>query len=107
MATRSVRLCAGTSTTSAVVTVYTCPAGKTALLKDVRVYANGAVGRAVILVQSGSTDVSIVDEALSATQVVSRQGFIVLEPGDTIRVYSSTSTFNFWCSGAELEGVAP
>ena len=107
MTTRSARLAVGTSTTSAVVTVYTCPTGKTAIVKDVRLYAGASVGRAVVLVQQGSTDVSIIDEALAATGISQRQGFIVLEPGDTIRVYSSTNTFNYWVSGAELAGVAP
>lgn len=107
MTTRSARLAVGTSTTSAVVAVYTCPAGKTTLVKDVRLYAGTSVGRAVLLARHSGVDVSIVDEAMSAVSVVQKQGFIVLEPGDQLCVYSSTNTFTFWVSGAELAGTAP
>lgn len=107
MTTRTSRLAVGNSTTSAVVVVYTCPAGKTAIVKDVRLYAGSSVGRAVFLARHSGTDVSIIDEPMTASSVTQKQGFIVLEPGDQLAVYSSTNTFAFWASGAELAGVAP
>lgn len=107
MTTRTSRLAVGISTTGAVVTVYTCPAGKTAIVKDIRLYAGASVSRAVVALGSGVRLPSVLDEAITGPGVAQKQGFMVLEPGDTIRVYSQGNTFEFWISGSELQGVAP
>lgn len=107
MTTRSARLARGESTTGALVSVYTCPAGKTTIVKDIRIYAGVANSRAVVLVRGGGHAPSIVDQALTAVSVVSKDCWVILEPGDEIVVYSQSGTFVFWISGAELAGVAP
>ena len=89
-------------------TVYTCPAGKTAIIKDIRVSAlNGAVSRVAVFVDSGSERTGILDQALSNLETIQRQGFMVLEPGDELVCLGSGNGAQVWASGAELLGVAP
>lgn len=107
MTVRSAVLATGTSTAGAVVAVRVCGSGTTLLLKDSRIYSAGGCARAVLAVKRGGLTVSVIDGAMSATQTRTQEGFIVLEPGDEIAVYSQTGTFDFWCSGAELSGVSP
>lgn len=88
--------------------LYAAPAGKTAIVKDLRMYSEAGCSRAVVFLnRSGPGSVSIVDQALGALAVHEEQGFLVLEPGDELRVYSEGGTFVTWASGAELAGVAP
>jgi hypothetical protein len=89
------------------VTLYTCPAGRTAILKDVRAWAYGAaVTRALVLVRSGPGDCAIIDEAMATNSTRERQGFIVLEPGHQLLASSTGGPTSIWASGAELDGVA-
>ena len=108
MPVRSNRFFAGnTLPVSAIHTVYTCPAGKTAIVKDVRVSSAGSsVSRAVVIALSGGQAISLLDAAVGTTAVLSVLGFIVLEPGDQLQVYSEGTAARVWISGAELDGVA-
>lgn len=108
MAVRSARLAAGTSgTLGTETTLYTCPAGRTALLKDVRVsVAASGNTRTVLWLQSGAVRVSLVDKPMSEFETVERVGFMVLEPGDQLRVFASGAQARVWASGAELVGLA-
>lgn len=56
---------------------------------------------------SGLGFMSLTDGPMSALQTKNVQGFIVLEPGDQLRLYSEGGTFSCIVSGAELAGVAP
>lgn len=107
MTVRSAVIVVGTSTAGAVVPVRVVGAGITVLLKDVRVYSAGGCARAVLAVKRSGLVVSVIDKPLPATGTDSREGFMVLEPGDEVAVYSQSGTFDFWCSGSELAGVAP
>lgn len=109
MAVRTVTLAAGsTNPVNVEHVVYTCPPGRTAICKDVRIESNGAVGQAyLLLVRSGPIRVSLIGEALTAGQIRAMQPWVVLEPGDQLRVFANTASFSFWISGTELEGVAP
>lgn len=104
---RTALLCAAGSVNGVFTTRYTCPAGHTAILKDVRLTANGAGNtRAVVAVASGAAATYLYDQALAA--LASLDGlFVVLEPGDVLQVYSTGNTFTVRASGAELLGVAP
>lgn len=110
MAVRSALLARGQSgAANALVTVYTCPAGKTALVKDVRMLSAGdPVTNAIVRITSGPALMHLIDGPLVVGDPVAVQGFVVLEPGDRIQVVctGANSTF-FWISGAELDGVAP
>lgn len=110
MAVRTALLARGQSgAANALVTVYTCPAGKTAIVKDVRMLSAGdPVTNAIVRLTSGSALMHVIDGPLVVGDPVVAQGFIVLEPGDQIKVVctGANSAF-FWISGAELSGVAP
>jgi hypothetical protein len=88
--------------------VYTCPSGKTAILKDIRVSANqaGAVSRCVVAWISGPSQGAFCDTPLNALQTASFGAFAVLEPGDQLAVYATGNNFSFLLSGSELDGVA-
>lgn len=108
MPVRSNRFFAGNTLPISVVhDVYTVPGGKTAVVKDIRVCSNGAaVTRCVVIALSGGAAISLIDSAVGALQTISVQGFIVLEPGDKLQVYSEGTGARVWLSGAELDGVA-
>lgn len=109
MAVRSARLGTGNSNPSGSdKTIYTCPSGVTALVKDIRVnYASGTVSRGYIRLQSGGDSVIVIDRAFAAGDTASVQGFMVLEPGDQVLIFASGGALQVWVSGAELAGLAP
>lgn len=108
MPVRSARLAAGTSTNLSEKVAYTCPAGKTAILKDVRIHSPvDGLSQASVFMVSGPSAVTLIVGSIPALGQKSEQGFIVLEPGDQLRVFSNGGTFNYWLSGAELDGLAP
>lgn len=109
MAVRSARLAAASSSpANAEHTIYTCPSGKTALVKDLSLYSGAGCSVAAIFVErSGPVRVSVTTGSLGADATRRLSTFVVLEPGDTIGVYSESGTFTVWVSGAELDGVAP
>jgi hypothetical protein len=91
------------------VVAYTCPAGRTAILKDIRL-GSTAAGASTYLV--GLTSGPLTVRALSGTvpngDVVGLQPYLVLAPGDALFVVPGIlNGFNFWISGSELDGVAP
>lgn len=107
MTVRSALLGKGTSGAGSFATIYTCPAGTTAILKDVILTLTGAGNtRAVVSVDSGPHASYLLDQALSAPFQMSNR-FVVLEPGDQIKAFSTGGTFNVRLCGAELDGVAP
>lgn len=110
MAVRTKRLAAGLNGTAAVgKTVYTCPAGETTIVKDVRLFARlSAVPTVKVYALSGAgTFVACLNRALADQEAAQFQGFIVLAPGDRILVEASvTDGIAYWVSGTELEGVA-
>lgn len=109
MTVRSARLAAATSNPSgSTVTVYTCPVGVTTILKDARLCTSaGTPGRVVLSVLSGGVAVSLMDRAFNAVEVQALSTWVVLEPGDTVRVNAAAGEVKLWLSGAELSGVAP
>lgn len=105
---RTKRLAVGSSIDATFKTIYTCPAGKTAIVKDVRVQALGAGNtRAIVSVNSGPTANYLLDQALGQGQAQVIGLFIVLQPGDFMQVYTTGFNCNYRVSGSELEGVAP
>lgn len=108
MAVRSSRLARGATTAGSTAFVYTCPPGKTAIVKDVVLWGFvGGVTRFALYMTSGPTQVALVDQAIAGFQTARFGGlFAVLEPGDQLSVFSQGAVAQFWISGAELEGVA-
>jgi len=108
MAVRSKTLGTGLSVNGAFTIIYTCPPGRTAILKDASMTpAAPGVTRAVLSVSSGPNRAFLFDAALGALpgQITGR--FAVLMPGDHIELFSTGQPFVAKCWGAELDGVAP
>lgn len=107
MTVRSAVLSSFVTEEGVTATIYTCPAGVTALIKDLRLSSPvGNVSRGVVFVRSGPIQVSLYDGALG-TGLAELQGFVVLEPGDELGCVSIGNVMGVWASGAELAGVAP
>lgn len=111
MAVRTARLSEGqTGPANVTVVAYTCPAGKTAIVKDIAVStAGGSAVQTIIALTSGPRFCNIANLSLAANGfpfAISR--FIVLEPGDQLVINASqTNGIVWWLSGSELDGVAP
>lgn len=87
--------------------IYTCPAGETAILKDIRI-ENRAIGPnlLVIFLRSGAVDVAIHRETLAAFALGARELWAVLRPGDQVLIFVQSGVAGVWLSGTELEGLA-
>lgn len=111
MAVRSARLAGGYSGAANVTTaIYTCPAGVTAILKDIRLATtSGAASSVILAMTSGALFSNIyVDNLAGGGATHSLQPWIVLEPGDQLVLNTGVGGgVSFWVSGAELDGVAP
>lgn len=95
-------------------TVYTCPAGHTAIVKDYAITNRGGGARTVTLgVRSSVGEVRVHLGGLLAHlgSIVGIGRYIVLEPGNDLVIFVGgevTSTLmDVHVSGVELEGVAP
>lgn len=108
MPVRTKRLAQGSSApVGTTQVIYTAPAGETVIVKDIHLDGEAAAStRAAVQVSSGSGWQSLTDGPLQALGVRSLQIWVVLQPGDQLRVYSEGSFFLYWVSGTELEGVA-
>lgn len=108
---RSVRIASGVSGAANTLTViYTAPAGRTAIVKDWRITGVASGGTVCIFgVQSGPGPVYLAHKAnLAFEETLQDQGFVVLEPGHQLAIFSSVAAgLRYWVSGAELDGVAP
>lgn len=110
MAVRTARLSEGqTGTAGVTVVAYTCPAGKTAILKDIRLSTvGGAAVSTIVALTSGPRFCNIILQSIPSGSVESRQPYIVLEPGDQVVINANqTGGIVWWFSGSELDGVAP
>lgn len=90
--------------------IYTCPAGVTTICKDWRITGVGATSTVLIFgVRSGPSPTFIAyAAALANEQLLFGTGFIVLEPGDQLIIFTSVAgAARYWVSGSELAGVAP
>lgn len=96
---------AGTPTT-----IYTVPAGRTAIVKDLTIAIRTSTATIVVEAVRGGTAMRIFSGANTAADqtIVSSGRFVVLEAGDSLRVsrISGTGVGDVWASGAELDGVA-
>ena len=107
---RTFEVCSGEiAPASTAVTLYTVPAGRTVILKDVRLWVSGGSSSLIVfaLDRSGGVLVPLLYETVPTLGVRSIMPFAVLEQGDTIKASSSqAASVRYWCSGALLDGVA-
>lgn len=90
------------------MTLYTCPAGETALLKTLCWVNNAIVANLVVLRLNGNTNASAIDRVnLQGNEaLVNDELFIVLGPGDVLSAIATQASCIMTGFGAELEGVA-
>ena len=108
MAVRSKRL-AGPATVAAngSATLYTTPAGETALIKGVTLFAQTASTVAYLGINGLTSGNLILAEPVALGDGVTLQTFWVLHPGDTLEAYAvAAGALTVSIHGAELEGVA-
>ena len=92
----------------AILTIYTCPTGHTAILKDV----TGKIGGAatfLLFITRGVFTYTVIDRAAPAAEVITLTGrFIVLEPGDKLQCFWTTNNagHQVWCTGSDRDRVA-
>lgn len=110
MAVRTARLSEGqTGAANVTVVAYTCPAGRTAILKDLRLSTvGGSAVSTIVALTSGPRFCNVLLESLPSASTKSMQPYWVLEPGDQLVIQASINNgIIWWLSGAELDGVAP
>lgn len=90
-----------------LATVYTCPAGKTAIIKEYLVQASGSVSFQSVIAR-GATNYTFAIHTVTTTTFLRVPCWTVLEPGDILKVVWTTAnaSHSFWMSGTELDGVA-
>jgi len=88
---------------------YTCPAGKTAIVKDIRLSTvGGSAVSTIVAVTSGPRFCNLLIESLPSGSARSMQPYLVLEPGDQVVINANQANgIIWWLSGSELDGVAP
>lgn len=92
-----------------VQTLYTTPAGRTAIVKEISTAARTGAANVSVDVLRGATAVVVWSGVLTAgAWLGSGPRFLVLEPGDVLRAIRSSGTgvLDLWVSGSELDGVA-
>lgn len=88
--------------------IYTCPVGKTAIIKDVCVECGGA-GIVQVTILRGTDQGRVFRASMTAGQwLASAPRFCVMEPADELYVLwtVTSTTHHVWVSGTELDGVA-
>lgn len=108
MTVRSLQIAQARVTATGLTTIYTCPAGKTTIIKAFSIYTSGAVD-IYLGVQKGAMRTYFCKATVGVDGILERTGqFVVLEPGDTLVANSPGGiTYDVLVSGAELAGVAP
>ena len=92
------------------MTVYTCPSGKTAIVKSLHLSNNaGSATTTIVAVASGAAIVNLrVTSLASNDQIHMESPYLVMEPGDELLINADqTNAIKYWVSGVELQGLAP
>jgi hypothetical protein len=108
---RSKRLAVGFSgAANTEVVVYTVPAGRTTIVKDVRFANTGSTSVTAYLIAQRPAPPGVIlagPLVLAGAATGGASLWNVLSPGDTLRILCNvTQGVAFWVSGAELDGVA-
>lgn len=109
MAVRTKRLVGPTTVTNTVAIVYTCPANKTALIKNIMIADQGSTAtimRFFIGTNTLPNRILQIDTNPGGT-VTWNPTFIVLAAGEVLRAQlAAAGNFTLTAHGAELDGVA-
>lgn len=111
MTVRTATLATGsTGAANVTVTPYTCPSGKTAIIKTIHCsQAGGTAVLTIVAVASGAAIVNLFVGTIAVNGVLSlTEPYIVLEPGHQLLINANqTNAVKYWISGVELQGLAP
>lgn len=111
MAVRSKVLASAVATTT-LTTIYTVPAGRTAIIKQLSIYnpSGGATTTLFVSMLIGGSarglflETGIAPNSSSGATAM----YVVLGPGDSLRISANpSSALQFTAHGVELDGVAP
>jgi len=110
MATRSTKLATAKPAAAVATLVLTVPAGYTYLAKSIFAYNAGGVNDNVFVWAGDPVTLVtayILDQFnLAAGGKAEWEGWLTLNPGDTLYVYSQAGISHFWISGSKLPGIA-
>lgn len=107
MAVRTKQLAHRRTTSGALTTLYTAPAGETVIVKGVTLYAEGAT-EVYVGIQKGAVRCYTWRQVFSGLGSFDKVVWWVLQPGDQL-VWTATVggfTMDVTAHGTELEGVA-
>lgn len=109
MTTRSTRLAAFSTATAGDAIIWTSPTGYVTLVKYAY-YQNNASNTANPVLYLCNADnsvcVTLAKDTIVSTQLANWTGWAVLEPGDTVHLYSDQANVLIWLSGAVLPATA-
>lgn len=96
------------SVSTTATTVYTCPTGKTAIVKTLAIGKSAAPAdtMTVTLTRAGNVRTALVAPLGVGAGATTPAPYWVLAPGDGLRLQTATGAMTYWVSGVELIGVA-
>lgn len=108
MSVRSKRLFGPISVGNGVSVLYTCPAGRTAVLKSLTLVNGFNVVNSLAIALGAQASANFLWEGNvdPSASTVLNELFIVLQPGDVLRAQATSSFVVITGFGAELLGVA-
>lgn len=108
MPVRTKCLAAVKKAAAGVAVLYTCPAGETAIVKEVAFYNAGGATQtySAAFRRAGLPDIYWHSSSAASGGVGISSRWSVLHPGDQIVMNSSGVDMCAWISGTELEGLA-
>jgi hypothetical protein len=89
---------------------WTCPAETVTLVKSLYIYNRGTASANIeflALTHLATAQFIILHEAIATTTSFAWEGWLVLNPGDSVNVSTDAADVSFWLSGAVLLGPPP
>jgi hypothetical protein len=110
VAVRSELLASGRRTDATLAVVYTTPDGDTTILKDLVFFnlSTTATVEVLVAMDAGAFNQTVFfEQTLAARQRVRIEAWTIMPPFCELAVRGEASkSFNYWISGAELQGVS-
>jgi len=106
---RTARLAAVEVNALGTITIATVPAGETWILKSLLVNNQSGVASTVIVLVNRPTPavpVRLYSESVAQGATRTWEGWLVLQPGDEVKVNASAVSVFVWASGTRLIGLA-
>jgi hypothetical protein len=105
MPVRNACIAAGSVTAGSLPYVYTVPASSVLLLKAVILdNESGSSSATEVILNSSQFAIAVrlFSQSVAATSQYLWSGWVAMNAGDTIQVYSATEPLDYWLSGAVL-----